>query len=334
MFAVAKIINLYGCIKEDDDSLPSWFFEDDKEDEEDFDCFCLNDFMSAYAEAGNDELIINISSDGGAYKPAIDIYNVLKKHPAKVTTVCMGTALSGAALIMQAGQTRLMTAASVMMIHQASSLFCGYLNSSVCLDLSQQFEAYDNINYSAFSERTGISKDILKQYINGKEYWLTPEKALAENFIDGIEGVANKAMIQNSGGAVMNWYHPPAHIKPIFQKNTQIKNSHKENKDMPLSSEDKKMIAEIASESTAAAIQNALKEPIENLSKFFTKQAEKETAESESAGIEAIINKALEPVLAQNAQLKTEIEALKSNPVNNKTNPVYGLLNDKNEGVM
>lgn len=324
---MATTIELYGDIQSSDLNYPSWLFEDGEEGD-DYESFCLNDFMSAYKAAGNDDLIIKISSDGGDFKTGIDIYNVLKNHPAKVTTICMGTALSAAALIMQAGNTRLISNAAVMMAHQASSLFCGSLNSETCLDMAEMFDSYDNVNYAVFSEKTQNTVSDLKEKFKGSGYWLTPEKALAEGFVDAIDfNMAQPVLMKNSARRLQNRYHAPAAIQKVLNLNSLRGKS-----DMALSPDDKKMIAEISAESTAQVVNAALKEPLQKMAELFAAQAEDNAKKVEAKTTEELIAAALEPVLAQNAQLKAELDTLKTSPVNNTgSHSVPGLQNPKKQ---
>ena len=51
----------------------------------------------------------------------------------------------------------------------------------------------------------------------------------------------------------------------------------------------------------------------------------------ENKTTEEMIATAIEPIMAQNVQLKAELDALKNNPVSNSGGMVFGLQNPKTE---
>lgn len=65
------------------------------------------------------EYILFINSDGGSSFNALALVNLLKLH-ARVDTVCLGVALSGAADTLAAGRRRYVVPNAVAMIHQVS----------------------------------------------------------------------------------------------------------------------------------------------------------------------------------------------------------------------
>jgi ATP-dependent Clp protease protease subunit len=65
------------------------------------------------------EFVLFINSDGGSSFNALALVNLLKLH-ARVDTVCLGVALSGAADTLAAGRRRFVLPNAVAMIHQVS----------------------------------------------------------------------------------------------------------------------------------------------------------------------------------------------------------------------
>ncbi|WP_438863773.1 head maturation protease, ClpP-related [Neptunicella sp.] len=65
-----------------------------------------------------DEINVFIQSPGGSAFEGIAIYNVLRKHSAKVVTHILGAAASAASIIFMAGDERIMPANTYLMIHE------------------------------------------------------------------------------------------------------------------------------------------------------------------------------------------------------------------------
>ena len=68
---------------------------------------------------------IYINSYGGEVAEGLAIYNALKRHKAKVTTVVDGFACSIASVIFAAGDERIMSNTSLLMIHNAWNIAWG-----------------------------------------------------------------------------------------------------------------------------------------------------------------------------------------------------------------
>ena len=64
-----------------------------------------------------DTINVYINSYGGEVAEGLAIYNSLKRHKAKVKTYCDGFACSIASVIFMAGDERIMSTASLLMIH-------------------------------------------------------------------------------------------------------------------------------------------------------------------------------------------------------------------------
>lgn len=69
----------------------------------------------------NDDITFLISTYGGEFYAALAIYDLLKLHPKKVTTVAVGPCMSAGAVILQAGDVRAMTENAQIMVHYGES---------------------------------------------------------------------------------------------------------------------------------------------------------------------------------------------------------------------
>ncbi len=141
------------------------------------------DFVSELSEIKTAEIVVHISSQGGNVFDGIAIYNALRTHSSPVTTKVDSLAASIAAVIVQAGDRRMMTTGSQMMIHEAWGLARGgaehMRDSANILD-----KQTDNIA-GIYAERAGGTKAHFLSLMKA-ETWMTPVEALKEGLIDDI----------------------------------------------------------------------------------------------------------------------------------------------------
>lgn len=133
-----------------------------------------------------DEIDVYINSYGGEVAEGLAIYNALKRHKAKVTTYCDGFACSIASVIFMAGDVRVMSTASLLMIHNAWTYASGNAN-----ELRKQADDLDTItqaSINAYMEKVNISEEELKELLD-EEKWLLPQEALEKGFATMIAGV-------------------------------------------------------------------------------------------------------------------------------------------------
>ena len=122
---------------------------------------------------------VYINSYGGSVASGLGIYNQLKSHKAKVTTYCQGFGCSIASVIFMAGDERIMSNASLLMIHNAWCLAQGNAK-----DLRKQADDLDKItqaSINAYMEHINISEEELVELLDN-ESWLTADECLAMGF--------------------------------------------------------------------------------------------------------------------------------------------------------
>lgn len=78
------------------------------------------DFIRDLARVDAPEIELHVNSQGGDVYEGLPIYNAIREHPARVTTVVDGIAASIASVIAVAGDWVVMNAGSRLMIHEAS----------------------------------------------------------------------------------------------------------------------------------------------------------------------------------------------------------------------
>lgn len=130
-----------------------------------------------------DVIHVYINSYGGEVAEGLAIYNSLKRNKAKIITHADGFACSIASVIFMAGDERIMSTASLLMIHNAWTYTSGNAN-----ELRKQADDLDVItqaSVNAYMAEINISEEELKQLLDD-ETWLSPQSALEMNFCTSI----------------------------------------------------------------------------------------------------------------------------------------------------
>lgn len=130
-----------------------------------------------------DTINVYINSYGGEVAEGLAIYNALRRHKAKIRTVCDGFACSAASVIFMAGDERIMNAASLLMIHNAWSYASGNAEA-----LRKQAEDLDTItqgSINAYMAHVNISEEEVKDLMD-KESWILPSDAVSWGFATAI----------------------------------------------------------------------------------------------------------------------------------------------------
>lgn len=150
-------------------------------------------FRNALQELGDvSELDIYINSGGGDVFEATAIYNMIKRHPAKVHVHIDGLAASAASVIAMAGDTITMPSNSMLMIHNAWSIYMGNHN-----DLRKYADDLEKLNNSTVKQSyldksPGIDPDTLTALMDA-ETWLTAAEAKEHGLVDEVTGAVNVA---------------------------------------------------------------------------------------------------------------------------------------------
>lgn len=133
---------------------------------------------------GVSNINVYINSYGGEVAEGLAIYNALKRHPAKVKTICDGMACSIASVIFMAGDERIMNKASLLMIHNAWSFAEG--NADELRKQADDLEKINSASVAAYMTHVNLSKPKLKALMDA-ETWLTPKEAVRYGFATSID---------------------------------------------------------------------------------------------------------------------------------------------------
>lgn len=162
-------------------AIPSWSEDYSK----------LNNTSKEFVESLNelekkyDTINIHINSPGGSIFHGMAIYNKIKSSTKNITTINDGLAASMGGVLLVAGKKAKAAKGSLLMLHAASGGFWG--NSAQLKEYVQMLDTYNGLIAQHFADKIGKSKEeILEQYFDGKDHWLTAEEALELGFIDEI----------------------------------------------------------------------------------------------------------------------------------------------------
>lgn len=137
----------------------------------------------AIANDEDDDITLNIASNGGDVFAASEIYTMLKDSGKAVTVNIQGLAASAASVIAMAGNTVRMSPTSQMMIHKALVSTVG--NSDDLEHESGVLNSIDESIAAAYELKTGLSQtDILQMMSN--ETWMNAKVAVDKGFADEI----------------------------------------------------------------------------------------------------------------------------------------------------
>lgn len=143
-------------------------------------------FRDDINEITGSEFTVRILSMGGSVPDGLSIYNAIKAHPAKVTTINDGVAASVASLVFCAGDVRIAAANSVTMLHAPWTHTEG--NAAQLRAVADKLDAWSEAMAASYAEASGRTKDeILNEFMrDGLDHDLTAEKALEWGFATQI----------------------------------------------------------------------------------------------------------------------------------------------------
>lgn len=131
------------------------------------------------------QINVHINSYGGEVAEGLAIYSALRRHKARVCTTCDGFACSIASVIFMAGDERLMSDASLLMIHNAWTSAIG-VNAADLRKLADDMDTITSASKSAYMARVSITEDELTELMDA-ETWISPADAVDMGFATAIE---------------------------------------------------------------------------------------------------------------------------------------------------
>ena len=120
-----------------------------------------------------DTINVHINSCGGEVAEGLAIYNRLKQHKAKIKTYCDGFACSIASVIFMAGDERVMSNASTLMIHNPWTWISG---NAAELRKTENMDKLAQASVNAYLGSVTLSEEEIKKLMD-EETWILPDEA-------------------------------------------------------------------------------------------------------------------------------------------------------------
>lgn len=140
------------------------------------------------AVSGCKALDLRINSLGGDAVVALTVHNKLRemaKNGCKISCIVEGAAMSGGSVIMCAADTVKAARSSLIMIHKASSLVCGYKNADDLKREAEALEVYDKAMLECYKRKSSCNEDELLQLMSDTCY-MTGAEAYEKGFVNEI----------------------------------------------------------------------------------------------------------------------------------------------------
>ncbi|MDI3335873.1 Clp protease ClpP [Defluviimonas aestuarii] len=139
---------------------------------------------AALRAIGDRDVTVMINSPGGDMFEGIAIYNLLRKHPAKVRVEVMGWAASAASIIAMAGDEIVMGLGTFMMVHNAWGMVIG--NRHDMREAADMFDGFDAAIADIYEARTGLARDDIVKLMD-IETFMGPKDAVEKGFADEVD---------------------------------------------------------------------------------------------------------------------------------------------------
>jgi len=153
------------------------------------------EYLSAELDALGDikELDVYIHTKGGSVLDGYAVYNILDRHPAKITTYNLGIAASMGSYLFMLGDRRVMANNSWLMVHGPMG---GTMDSPEGLHKYADFMAQVREEMiETYFLRGNLSRDeVAAMLAPGEDTWLNAQAAIDNGFATEIEGEADFAI--------------------------------------------------------------------------------------------------------------------------------------------
>ena len=162
-----------------------WIYEEIGEDFWTGDGITAKGFQKELSAIKANQIDLHINSPGGLVFDGITIYNLLKQHPANVTTYIDGLAASIVSVIALAGNKVVMAENGLFMIHKATGGVFG--NSDDMRDFAEKLDKINSSIATTYISKTKKDESEINSLM-AAETWMTASEALEAGFVDEISG--------------------------------------------------------------------------------------------------------------------------------------------------
>ena len=175
------------------------------------------------------DLAVHINSPGGDVFAAQAIYTQLKNYTGKVTMYIDGMCASAATIIACAGDTVIMPANTIYMIHNPKSAMLGYFDAPELDKISASLGAVKQTIVNVYLSRVqGMLSEVQIKHKMDSEEWMTAETAKSYGFVDEIADaipIENKlegdVLIVNSVSCRLDRFQNAAELREIINGKTR-----------------------------------------------------------------------------------------------------------------
>ncbi len=143
----------------------------------------------------DEEIILDVASNGGDVFSASEIYTMLKSSGKNIVVNIQGLAASAASVISMAGNTVNISPTAQLMIHKASVVGAG--NADDFEHEAKVLNGIDESIASAYELKTGMKQEDLLQMM-ASETWLNAKEAVDKGFADNIMFSNESIVVTNS----------------------------------------------------------------------------------------------------------------------------------------
>lgn len=143
------------------------------------------EILHRWGRLSKDPITIRFSSPGGSVVDGLALYDTImavRGQGIRITTYALGWAASMAAVLLQAGEERIIGANAYILIHEISSGAIGKLS-----ELEDETKFCRKINdrlFNILSERAKIKRATIINRAKRKDWWLDSEDCLKYGFAD------------------------------------------------------------------------------------------------------------------------------------------------------
>ena len=143
----------------------------------------------------DEEIILDVASNGGDVFSASEIYTMLKSSGKNIVVNIQGLAASAASVISMAGNTVNISPTAQLMIHKVSVIGAG--NADDFEHEAKVLNGIDESIASAYELKTGMKQEDLLQMM-ANETWLNAKEAVDKGFADNIMFSNEEIVVTNS----------------------------------------------------------------------------------------------------------------------------------------
>ncbi len=165
-------------------------------------------------DAGNQDIVLNISSPGGNVTEGLAMYDMLEAYEGNVTTLGFGLVASIASVVLLAGKVVKMTPNSFLMVHNPWTVAIGdsaemTANAELLAKMENKLQSIYVSKLQKSGKVEGNIELKVKRMMDA-ETWLTADEALEMGFIDEIKEATKTANIIQMQPALARYVNTPA----------------------------------------------------------------------------------------------------------------------------